>query len=148
MTLIGLLVRFPLPETPEGIEPGAVGTIIEEGPSSPNPDTRVRVRIGDYESPWITPGGLEFMPTLEEAQAIRGAVWYVEKLVGGDVEWSGRLTRFDDVVALVREVKASGHEVRVRVIAPYYASLAELALPESLEAHIEWGVWKASKRGT
>jgi hypothetical protein len=118
MTLIGLLVRFPLPETPDGIEPGAVGTIVEEGPSSPNPDTKVRVRIGDYESTWITPAGLEFMPTLDEAQAFRGALWHVEKLVGDDVEWSGRLTRFDDVVVLVQEVKASGHDVRVRVLAP------------------------------
>jgi hypothetical protein len=147
MSLIGLLVRFPLPETPDGIEPGAVGTIIKEGPSSPNPDTKVRVRIGNYESPWIPPSGLEFMPTLEQAQAIRGALWYVEKLVRDDVEWSGRLTRFDDVVALVREVKASGHQVRVRVLAPYCASLAELTSLECLDADVQWFVWKASKRG-
>jgi hypothetical protein len=134
MTLIGLLVRFPLPETPAGVEPGAVGTIFEELPSAPNPDTKVRVRIGDYESPWVMPGGLEFMPALDEEQARRCTLWYVEKLAHGDVEWSGRMARFDDVAALVQEAKTSGRDIRIRVLAPHHASLDELISLESLGA--------------
>jgi hypothetical protein len=38
-------VCIPLPETPAGVEPGAVGTIFEELPSAPDPPDRLAIGL-------------------------------------------------------------------------------------------------------
>jgi hypothetical protein len=60
-TLLYKSARFPLRMTPEAVEPGAIGTIIEveQFPGLAGPGPKVRIRVGDYESPWVLPGQLE-----------------------------------------------------------------------------------------
>jgi hypothetical protein len=60
-TLLYKSARFPLRMTPEAVEPGAIGTIIEveQSPHLTGTGPKVRIRVGDYESPWILPGQLE-----------------------------------------------------------------------------------------
>ena len=63
-TSIGLPVCFPQRVTPHGVSPGAIGIIFDEPGVRPwpnEPDPRVRVRIGNYQSPWVMPGGPEFV---------------------------------------------------------------------------------------
>jgi hypothetical protein len=60
-TLIGRRVRFPRRVTPRGVSPGAIGIILGVQPWPNEADPKVRVRIGNYQSPWAMPGGLEFV---------------------------------------------------------------------------------------
>jgi hypothetical protein len=61
-TLLYKSARFPLRMTPEAVEPGAIGLIIdvEQSPRSAR-GLRVRIRVGDYVSPWIPPGQVEIL---------------------------------------------------------------------------------------
>jgi hypothetical protein len=60
-TLLYKSARFRLRMTPEAVEPGAIGTIIEVEQISHLTDLgpKVRIRVGNYESPWILPEQLE-----------------------------------------------------------------------------------------
>jgi hypothetical protein len=62
-TLFGQQARFPLRMTPEGVTPGATGTIIdvEQLPAQTDPRSRVRIQISDYKSAWLFPDQLEIL---------------------------------------------------------------------------------------
>jgi uncharacterized membrane protein len=52
---IGTKVRFVEPFRPESVAPGAVGVVvlIEPLPAVFGPPPRLRVKFGDYVSPWL-----------------------------------------------------------------------------------------------
>jgi len=55
-TLLYKSARFCLRMTPQAVEPGAIGLIVDvEQSPRPAPGLRVRIRVGDYVSPWIPP---------------------------------------------------------------------------------------------
>ena len=62
-TLFGQPARFPLRLTPEGVRPGAIGTIFDvEGlPTQMAPVPRVRIRIENYASSWVLPDQYEIV---------------------------------------------------------------------------------------
>jgi ATP dependent DNA ligase domain len=62
-TLLYKSACFSLKMTPEAVEPGAIGVVIEveQSPHLTGPSPRVRIRIGDYESDWVFSGGLVFL---------------------------------------------------------------------------------------
>jgi hypothetical protein len=90
-TLFGLQARFPLRMTPQGVTPGAAGTIIdvEQLPAQTGPSPRVRIQIGDYKSAWLFPGQLEILaPSTSETG------WYIERWeVGGVPTGKGEIAR-------------------------------------------------------
>jgi hypothetical protein len=57
---IGTKVRVVEPFRPENVPAGTVGTIvlIEPLPAAIGPPQRVRVKFGDYISPWLMPAQL------------------------------------------------------------------------------------------
>jgi hypothetical protein len=61
MLPIGTRVRFVEPFRPRNVAPGAVGVVvlIEPLPAAFGPPPRLRVKFGDYVTPWLIPSQLE-----------------------------------------------------------------------------------------
>jgi len=61
ISLLYKSARFPLRMTPDAVEPGAIGIVVEvkQALQLTGPGPQVRIRVGDYNSPWMLPGQFE-----------------------------------------------------------------------------------------